>query len=188
MNNASSFTDLISAIANALTAAAALAAFVIGYRAIEEQRKNSVLEKQIDTVLQCNERYDEFYRDTFELETELKSEAAPLSDVSTQRVRRMHHRYFGLLATQYQYFKLGMIPDNVYQMWTGVLLSRFASYPRLIEGGGIDVSTAWDEAKQYIQTSNSAFATYVDCVRDLAKETNYQKQEDALKALVANIR
>ncbi len=123
--------------------------------------------KEIDVMRHCNERYSEAGRHRVKLFKKLYTD----NNVHQREIDEFFRHYWGVQCDQYDYFRKGFLPFDVYQSW---VYSRYIDFHNnnplgSIDGGGWDNNPelklsfryGWDQVGRAISEHHSDFFSFI---------------------------
>jgi hypothetical protein len=157
---ATTLAEWMTAGASCLTAVAAFGALYIALATIQRQTNNSRFEKMFDAIAECNRRY-----------LALRDRRHQFSD--TTGAREYFGHFWRIQMEQWEYFRLGLIPEDIFRFWWLTRKDDFAPpgedsaariHPKI---GRTSFSEGWAECETYYTISLPEFAAFVGAIATL---------------------
>lgn len=117
--------------------------------AVRQQTVNSKIEKMADTLLECDRRYQRIkpeIMNTFPIVSDGSSSLSMEQQQHNQKLEYLVRSYWALQYEQWEYFKLGLIPDSMFKAWMRARVLCFSeeSAERL---GGKSYRNSWESCR-----------------------------------------
>jgi hypothetical protein len=103
--------------------------------------------KNIDLLIYFQKRYDDV---AYDMKGRVGKEYKP---------EDYYHRFWDLQFEQYQYWRLGLIRQDIYSSWMGV---RLSDWKRDEDLGGMKYRQGWEEAQRYLSNGSTNNPKYYD--------------------------
>ena len=106
--------------------------------AVRQQTVNSKIEKMADTLLECDRRYQRIKPEIMNVFPIVPVESATLSVDElkhNQKLEYLVRSYWALQYEQWEYFKLGLIPDSMFKAWMRARILCFSAKSTETLGG-----------------------------------------------------
>ncbi|MCX7356967.1 MAG: hypothetical protein NT015_02280 [Alphaproteobacteria bacterium] len=130
---------------------------VIAIQSLREATRNSRLEKIADVLMECTRRYG----DLIELRHTLKKDVLCGDITAASAANRYYHAYWNLQWDQWTFFRLGLIPHEIFGDWFLERLNAL-SYDNDSFGGTFE--RGWTEVGRKAMTTYPDFVAFVDAV------------------------
>lgn len=171
------FVDYLAAGSGVATAAIALFALRAALRSIRQQTQNSRVEKMADTLMECDTRYGRIREAILRQEAKEPRSRSKLS-------KHYERTFWALQFEQWNYFRLGLIPQESFTVWVAARCREFADEGDLIFGR--TYRTSWENS--CLSFSNIPdFVRYMNGMRDRASPKGVKLSETEIENLVADI-
>lgn len=169
--------DVVLPVINTLTPLIYLVSAYFAYGALQTARRNiqeSVLinrrSKRADTIIHCNNRYDELYKlriSIREMENEGRSSA----------VRAYYARFWGLKSDQFDYWLAGLVDIHTFCDWLSSTLRSFKDNKQLVDGlATTSFLYGWEEiGKVDNEIPNPWFSELIESLIELSKSDGMSK-------------
>lgn len=136
---------------------------VIAIQSLREATRNSRLEKIADVLMECTRRYGEL----IELRHALKKDVL-CGDITAQSAsNRYYHAYWNLQWDQWTFFKLGLIPHEIFGDW---FLERLGALSYDNDSFGGTFERGWTEIGRRSMVTYPDFTAFVDAVWALKEQ------------------
>lgn len=164
-------------ILSALTPLIFAASAYFAYKALQTGRKNiaeTILinrrNKRADTIIHCNNRYDELYK--------LRISIREMSgDARANAVRAYYARFWGLKSDQFDYWLAGLVDIHTFFDWYASTLRNFKENKLLVEGDqASSFLYGWEGiGKQDNEIPNPWFSEIIEALLELSRSDGMNK-------------
>lgn len=144
----------------------------LGYFQLRSQRKQGRFNVIGTSVIQFYERYERMAQRRHDLKLRLQAGES----VPDREVLEFYYRYWALQVDQWEYFRLGLVPTEVYGRWMLYVVDALRGQHSLTLSSGENVDT-W-KLGGWLTRHHTKFRSFIEELRGVAAD--YPWKEEAL--------